>query len=235
MGAALTMTPADILKYQSELVRTGKGLPLGRMIKIAIGPSDDFRQTPADGFIKKYGRLIDLRDRFLPIAQSADRTMILVTAPLRGRDGRVGLPDVPDPEWVAPPRSKEEMEGVERVHNGRKYRISPGDKDPYTGQIVPGVDVSRYKARMLPQLLRDRTDVMLEGTNFLIFAPVVHIAFQPELGGELAGTVWTIDCLPNPADRTLMTLLVDERTGETHFFGGLFDIRRPGEESNSGE
>lgn len=235
MGATLTMTPADILKYQSDLVRTGKCLPLGRMNKIAIGPSDDFRQAPADAFIAKYGRLIDFRDRFLPISQSLDHGMILVTAPMLGRDGRVGLPDVPDPAWMAPPRSKEEIEGIERVHNGHKYRVSPGDKDPYTREIVPGLDSSRYQAQMLPQRLEDRTDVLLEGTNFLVFSPVLYITFQPELAGELAGTVWTIDCLPNPADRTLMTLLVDRQTGETHFFGGRFDIRMPGEDVNSGD
>lgn len=230
--ATMTMTPADILTYQSELIRTGKAMPLGRMCKIAIGPSDDFRQTPADNFIKKYGRLIDMRDKFLPISQSPDRSMLLVPSAMLDRDGRVGLPDVPDPEWVAPPRTKEEIEGVERTHptSGRKYRVSPGSKDPYRGDVVE-VDSARYQARMLPQRLEDRTDVILEGTNYLVFSPVLHIAFQPELGGDLAGTVWTIDCLPNPADRTLMSLLVDRRTGETHFFGGLFDIRRPGEES----
>lgn len=231
MGSrTMTMTPADILTYQSELIRTGKALPLGRMAKIAIGPSDDFRQPPADAFVKKYGRLIDLRDRFLPIAQSMDHSMILVMAPLVQRDGRVGLPDVPDPDWIAPPASKEEVTGIERIHNGKKYRVMPGTKDPITGQMVELANENSRTARMIPQLLRDRTDVSLEGTNYLVFSPVLYIAFQPELGGEMAGTVWTIDCLPNPADRTLMALLVDERTGETHFFGGRFDIRTPGEE-----
>jgi hypothetical protein len=217
MAKTLTMTPADILKLQSEYVRTGKYLPLGRMQKISIGPEGGYVPPPGDLYIQKYGRMIELRDRFLPIAHSLDKTMILVTAPLMDRNGRVGLPDVPDPDWTAPPRTIEEIEGVEKVDTvtGRRWR------EPFQG------DASRYQPRMIPQNLRDRTNRKLEGSNFLVFSPVERILFQPEIENRLIGTAWWIDCKYSHVDQTYVTLLIDEATGETHFFGGMYDISAP--------
>jgi hypothetical protein len=213
--ASLTMTPADILRYQNDLVRTGKYLPLGRMQKISIGPTQTFTPPASDPYIRKFGRLIDLRNRFLPIAQSPDRMMILVTAPLVGRDNRVSLPDVPDPDWAPGAWTREELEGREVEKNGARIRMPverPLEKDT---------------ARMIPQRLEDRTNEILEGTNFLVFAPVINVAFQPEIENRLVGTAWTIQCGFNPADRTHTSLLIDRATGETHFFGGLYDIAGP--------
>lgn len=212
------MTPADILKLQSDYVRTGKYLPIGRMQKISIGPAESYRPPDGDEYIRRNGRMIELRDRFLPIAHSLDKSMILVTAPLVDRNGRVELPDLPDPNWVAPMRTKDEIEGVV--------------VDRKTGRReLPKVDDSKYAPAMIPQRLRDRTNEKLEGSNFLIFQPVLRILFQPEIEHRLVNTAWWIDCGFNPADRTHVALLIDEHTGETHFFGGTYKIEAPrGEE-----
>lgn len=209
----MTMTPANILKYQNDLVRTGLGLPLGIAKKIAIGPAAGYTPPANDPFIKMYGRLIDFRDRGLRLMHSPDRSMILVANPMITRDGYVGLPDVPVPEWIAPPKTEEEITGREVV-------------DSVTGARHREPVFSDHAAPMIPQRLEDRTNELLEGTNFLVFAPVLSVAFQPEYQGDTIGTVWVIDCFHNPADRTTPTLLVDRKTGETHFFGGLYDIKR---------
>lgn len=214
MPKSLTMTPKDILAYQSELVRTGNYHPLGRMQKIAIGPSGDYTPPPDDPYIAKYGRLIELRESFLPIAHSPDRSMILVTAPLLDRNGYVGLPDLPDPGWIPGPPSEEEILGREEIRDGRKVRVA------YT-------DLDRVKPKMIPQRLEDRTSVRLDGSNYLVFAPLERVTFQPEIDNRTVGTAWWIDCKLNPADGTHPTLLIDQKTGEVHFFGGRYSIEAP--------
>lgn len=241
----VTNTPADILKYQSDLVRTGKGLPLGRMQKISIAPGDGWTPPPHDPVIAKFGRLIDLRDRFLPIAQSPDKSMILVTAPLVDRNNRVQLPDVPDPGWTPAAITKEELEGqlitaaiAEReiavaqeagdLRAAARWRAAAQNvKDGHEVRMPIERAAAKDTARMIPQRLEDRTAKMLEGTQFLVFSPLISVAFQPEIEKRLVGTAWTIKFGYNPADGTHASLLVDRQTGETHFFGGLYDIFGP--------
>jgi hypothetical protein len=245
----LTRTPADILKYQSELVRTGKSFPLGRMQKISIGPAAGYVAPPADPYIRKFGRLIDLRDRFLPIAQSPDKSMILVTAPLVDRNNRVQLPDVPDPDWTPAGYTGEELE---RAAQGQEITLAMAERAIAEAQAAGNTrEVAKWRAaaqnvrdgfkvsmpverpiekdlaRMIPQRLEDRTNEILEGTQFLVFSPVINVAFQPEIERRLVGTAWTLQFGYNPADGTHPSLLIDRQTGETHFFGGLYDIFGP--------
>jgi len=218
VAAPVTNSPADILKYQNDLVRTGEYFPLGRMKQIAIAPCAGWTPRQDDPFIKKFGRLIDLRNAMLPIAQTRDRSMVLVTSPLLNPAGRVQLPDVPVPDWVPPPLTEEEIAGRVEV-------------DPLTGKerrVLP--KLSNREPAMIPQDLRDRTNEQLRGSNFLVFSPVVNVTFQPELDREMQGTAWILSWRYNPADDTHPTLLIDERTGETHFYGGAFEIVRPGGE-----
>ena len=199
--APLTNTPVDVLAYQNELVRTGKCLPLGRMKMISIAPNALCPPLPTwDSWMKAKGRLIQLRDQVLPISQSPDLSMILVNAPLLNRDGRVALPELAEYDWVAPQLSTEEI----------------------TGKVPRSI----HKAPMIEQSLRARAEGFLEGTKFYVFSPVLSIAFQPEQDHKLLGTFWAIDCSYNPADRTHPTLLIHAETGETHFFGGLYDVVR---------
>src|SRR5580658_4825147 len=147
---ALTNSPADIIKWRQDLVRTGQYLPVGRATMISIAPSTDWEMPAnADPFIRKFGRLMNLmpsRDSragiFLPLGQSLDRSQLLVTAPLLNREGRVGLPDVPDPDWKPATWTTDEI--------SLKTKRDPSKDSP----------------RMIPQRLEDRTRVKLEGTNF---------------------------------------------------------------------
>jgi hypothetical protein len=245
----LSMTPADILKYQNDLVRTGQYERLGRLVKISIAPGDGWNPPPNDPFIKKYGRLIDLRDRFLPIAQSLDRSMLLATAPLVDRNNRVQLPDVPDPDWTPAGYSTEELANQAQ---GQEITVAIAEREMAAAEKAGDLRaVARWRAaaenaraghqvrmpierpiekdlaRMIPQRLEDRTVKKLEGTNFMVFQPLINVAFQPEINNRLEGTAWTIKFGFNPADQTHPALLVDQRTGETHFFGGLYDIFGP--------
>lgn len=217
-----TMATADILKFQNDLARTGKVEPLGRMQKIAIGPNAAWNPRVEDVILQKIGRFIELRDQPLPLAQSVDRSMLIVTAPLIHKvSGRVELPDLPDPNWVAPPPTKEEIEGVEVIKE---------IKDPKTGKVLSRQKVREFpqglarNARMLKQDLAARAEGILEGTNFLVFSPVLHITFQPEINKRMIGDAWVINCKFDPSTQTHMALLVDRGTGETHFFGGSYEI-----------
>jgi hypothetical protein len=223
MTTAVANSPADILNFQNQCVRTGDMEILGRMQKIAIGPNAQFVPRNDDPVIAKFGRFIELRDVPLPIAQTRDRSMLLVTAFLLTKEGRVELPDLPDPTWTPPAPTRAELEGVEvdreikdadgKVIGRRKVR-----------EFAPLHESPRANVRLIPQRLEDRAEGRLAGTNFLVFSPVIRITFQPEINRRMAADAWVIECRYNPADRTHMALLVDQKTGETHFFGGAYEI-----------
>lgn len=221
IDSSTTNSLASILAYRNDLVRTGKTLPLGRTKQIAIAPAEGWAPPDNDPLIERYGRLMQFRDRTMPIAQSEDRSQILCMAPMIGRDGYAGLEDIPLPDWKPRDPTKEEIEGVLKKDkkSGREWR-----------EAAP-IDPKRFAPPMIPQRLRDRAQGKVEGTDFLIFSPVLSVAFQPELGNAMIGTVWVLVWEYNAADNTHPTMLVHERTGETHFFGGRYDIQRPrGEE-----
>jgi hypothetical protein len=206
----LTMTPADILSYQNDMVRKHQFEHLGRMTQIAIGPSEswDPKAFQNDPVIAKWGRFMQLRGRPLPIAFSPDHAMLLVCAPLLNKENRVELPDVPDPSWVAPRWTTEESTGV--VERAASKDVAP----------------------MVPQRLEDRAESLFESADargvkqsFFVFSPVVRVTFQPELNESMQPTMWTIVCGFNPAERTHPTLLIERSTGETHFFGGLYSLQ----------
>ena len=197
----LSMTPADLLKYRNELTRTGNYLPLGRMRTIAIGPCATYTPPANDPIIKRRGRMIDLSGQWLPIAQAPDKAMILVTSTLRDAQNRVALPELADPDWRAADYTEDEA---------TLKAVRPEYKD---------------KVRMIPQRLEDRTNDVLEGTNFLVFQPVLRITYQPELldKGKSHGfqpAEWKIEFRPD-AGGVHCAFLCDPGTGECHFFGGL--------------
>jgi hypothetical protein len=197
------MTETDLIQYQRDLVRTMNFVPLGRALKIAIGPSGNWRPAQMDPYVAKYGRLLELRHSPLPIAQNAGQ--VLALAPMVQPDGRVGLPDIPNPDWMPAAYSEDEV-------TGKAKRDPAKDRPP-----------------MLTQRLTDRCEMVdgqpaeMAGTHFLIFQPVLTVAFQPELEKEMASDVWTLEFRPHSGRHC--ALLVDHKTGETFFFGGAFDIR----------
>jgi hypothetical protein len=202
-------TPADLLSYQRDLVRTGDFIPRGRINKIALGPSADYVPPEGDPLIDKYGRLIDFGQNFLPIGQSRDETLVLITKPWIHPDwGIAGLPDRPHPAWTPPNFTRDEI------------------------TLAKPTDYKKRTAPMVPQRLFDRANqesgrpAVLEGTDFVVFQPVLCITFQPEFEGKILGTIWKIACAP---DRSGMypVLLVDHKTGEAHFYGGQYLIVKP--------
>lgn len=225
-GTVLTGTPADLIGYQNDMVRTKKYLPIGRINKIAIGPTPGWKGAGDDPFMLKFGRLIDLRNRFLPIAESMDSTMLLITAPLLAKsaaDGQfhVALPDVPDPSYRAPVYTPEET-GY-RADGSPLNPKYPGQPAGWSPKHKIEATLQDRQAPMLPQRLEDRAEGWLEGTNFLVFSPVLKLAFQPELNGQMQAAMDTIECLFDMATKTYMTLLVDPKTGESHFYGGRYE------------
>lgn len=228
---AATITTADVLKFQNDMVRTGNYEPLGRMQKIAIGPNALWNpavKAAHDPILQKFGRFIELRNAPLPIGQTRDRSQLLICAPFPTDGNGVVLPDLPDPEWVAPAPTKEEIEGVEvekeikdasgKVVGTRKVREFPKESP-------------RHNVKMLKQSLFDRADSYIDGTNFLVFSPVLKVTFQPELNKRMVGDAWVITAMNpdgslkiNPYDNSHLSLIVDRKTGEAHFYGGLFEI-----------
>ena len=232
----LTRTPADLITLQNDLVRTKDYIRLGKIAKIQFAPSADWIEPKDDPFIAEYGRLMDLRHNFLPVAQSLDRTMLILTAPLICREEdvadfesrpliktfmgnyRVGLPDVPVPGAAPEPWTPEESRGEVK-------------RDPAKNRIPK-----------VAQRLTDRCEyqngrpAFLHGTRFLVFHPVTQIIYQPEEDGELLPTVRFIgsskretarpeDFYDN-ATNTYMSMVVNYDTGEAHFVCGRYDLSR---------
>lgn len=250
IAKALTQTPADILTYQSELVRTKQVEGLGKIMHMSIGSSARFKPPVKDALFDLHGRFIDFRRCQLPLGLSLDGSQLLVLAPLlrvtcpkckeRGQctqflsggastvvcpicsrpfsqEPEVKLPDLPDPFWVPEPFTKEEIEGVDAAGK-------PVERDP--AKIFP---------RMLPQYLANRCEkdgaqpALLEGSDYMMFQPVVRMAFQatvrdPKTGSPVAiAAAGLIDCLPDDSGKE-SCFLVNYRTGECHFFGGRYLI-----------
>jgi hypothetical protein len=241
MPPAATATVSDLFDRQNVLVRTGKCVPLGRMRTIAVGPCDTYTPPPADPIISGYGpqpqrnargRMLDFSDQWLPIADAgadsiSGASRILVTVPMIRKDGRVGLPDLVDPLWRAADFSPEEAANPDCDANCRKqWDIVPDGKGSSKRVEHKHINLrgDKDKPRLIPQRLEDRTNDRLQGTNFLVFQPVLRITYQPEsLTGAKQGfqpAEWKIEFRPDAAG-VHAAFLVDPTNGECHFFGGV--------------
>lgn len=192
----VTIGPAAMLEYRAELVRTGQCTPIGRMSVVAIGPNGNYTPPPNDPVIEMYGRTIFLRGAFLPIAYSLDKTQVLVTAPLVNREGRVALPELKHPKWVAEAWTEEE--------------VVDADKRPASKDTAP----------MVPQNLTDRTSERMSGSGYLVFQPVERITFQLEVDKKMQPIENKIVFRPDTSGKHC-AFLVHERTGECHFLFGI--------------
>jgi hypothetical protein len=216
----------DILNYQDALKRAEQYEFLGRM-KILVVEASAGASVPGVAETSRVGVRFDWRnepgrdgtgyvENFIPIAQSLDRQMLLALAPVVRRDGNVGLPDIPDPAWMPGMPTPEQI-------------APPMVKDPKRGWIVKdtGAKFSPNSPPMIPQPLEQRGVQLIDGTQILVAQPVTQIMFQPEIGGGLAATYWSIVGAFDPATRTDLAFLVDRRTGDAHFFGGRYTIVKP--------
>lgn len=196
----LTMTAADELNYQNQLCRRHEFEFIGTIVSIAIGEDSEYERPIGDPLIDRWGRLMQFGNLALPLAQSQDRSCLLVPGALRRQDGIVDLPDWKDPAW----------------------RCADWTADEREGRVVR--DPKKDQAPLIPQRLIDRTSRLLENSNFLVFQPVLYVVVRPELDGMVLSTFWKIICGPRGSDGTQMSFLVDRQTGEAHFFGGRYEI-----------
>lgn len=197
---SLTMTAADELNYQNTLVRTGQCEYIGSIMSIAIGDDAEYERPIGDPLIDRWGRLMQFGNLALPLAQSLDHSTLLVPGRLIRQDGVVDLPDWKDPKWRAADWTNDEREG-------RVIR-----------------DAKKDQAPLIPQRLVDRTSRVLENSNFLVFQPVLYVIVRSELDGQILSTFWKVICGPRHSDGRDTAFLVDRLTGESHFFGGRYEI-----------
>jgi hypothetical protein len=208
----LTVPPdntAAILKFQNDCLRQRKYIPLGWIQRIVLErtnatyiPSDmeeDLKSDPGGISIEFFGQ-----ENWLPIGQvetAGFQSFLLPLAPVVTKDGYAGFPDKPDRHW-APSKPPENI----RQEDGSYKTI-------------------REEVRMVKQPLRLFSSGILRGTNFAIYERVAQILVKAQ--GIAEG--WILRCGYNPVEKTHMAFLVDRTTGEAHFYGGLYDISKPGQ------
>lgn len=219
-------TIADVLNYQDELVRTKQYEYLGKAKLVVLEAAQD-ANVPSPAITRSVGVRLDWRneelpqggvaENFLPIAQSRDHAMLLCLGAVRRRDGKVGLPDLPDPEW------RPRMPKPEEV-------CPPQVGIDKHGRPIYGPAWQGESPRMIPQRLEDRMSGYLKGTSLMIFQPVHQILFQPELDKNLQADYWVIKGLSAdgstlcPKTGTHLAFLVDSKTGAAYFWGGAWHI-----------
>ncbi len=212
LAAQQTNVP-DILKYQNDCLRTKKMVSLGGIQRIVLEDTADSGRA-AESVTSTMGRVLEFFENWLPVGQveaPGFNSFLLPMAAVKRRDGYVGLPDIPDPGWVPTGGRKLEMVDDPRF---------PGDPER---KIWSGKSTFE-KPPMIPQPLRQNARGKLAGTNFVVFEAVAQILIKPEGLNEM----WLLHCGKNPVDDTHMVFLVDEATGEAHFYGGRYVIARPG-------
>lgn len=202
MKTEITNSPASILAWQKERIDTSDYEMIGRVWVIVLEASRD-AAVPQASIANTQGTRLEFygNDRrghsLMPrIAQTRDRSMLLLLDPIVRPDGAVGLPDIPDPEWVPEIPTEEEV----------------------TGDFKP------KPTPMLRQDLAQRARGQLKGTRFLVFGPVAQVLIRPE--GVAEG--WLAECTGDGATGKVMELLIDQDTGQAHFFGGRYRIDRAG-------
>lgn len=158
MKTEITNSPASTLAWQRERINAGDYELIGRIWVIVLEAASGaavpgLSVTNSQGLrMEFYGN--DRRGHSLMprIAQTRDRSTLLLLDPIVREDKMVGLPDIPDPEWVPDIPTEEEV----------------------TGDFKPKA------TPMLRQELGQRARGQLKGTRFLVFGPVAQILMRPE-------------------------------------------------------
>lgn len=211
----VTNSPADQLNYQAEQVRTKNYELVGHIWKVVLEASHG-AATPQKSVASAVGCALDWYGyenvngkNLLPrIALARDRSTLLLLDPVKRADGKVGLPDIPDPTWIPRKPTKAELQTT----------------------------VPLQQAPMIPQHLYEevngqptgRARGQLKGTRYLVFGPVVQILVRPMVDNKLIDEGWFFQCGVDNSNGTHMELLIDQDTGEAFFYGGKFQIYRPG-------
>jgi hypothetical protein len=217
-SSLVTNSPADTLNWQAEQIRDNKFEMVGYIWKIVLEASRGAAVPQAQvaatlgSCMEWYGMENYRGKNYLPrIAQSRDRSSLLVLDPIKRVDGSVGLPDIPDPRWQPPV--------------------------PTNDQLTGNAEYKPPQAPMLPQHLYEedenhtpigRARGQLKGTKFLVFGPVSQILVRPLKDDEMLPTAWILQCKANNATGKQMELLIHQETGQAFFYEGTFQIYRPG-------
>lgn len=150
----------------------------------------------------------------------------------------VGLPHIPDPQWVPPIPTDDQISwSPPPPPRNRDGSIKKNYKPP------KAPDFSKpAQAPMVPQNLVDHKDgfggrargkIIAGNTTYLVCGPVVQITVRPlDKENRILPQGLLFKCLPSTPmpglNSTLMELLIDTATGEAFLFGGRFEIGNPG-------
>lgn len=194
MSSATTFGVEDLMKLHRGFVQRGEGKRLGRMIKIVLGEIPrDVPLNLSKEEITREGRTLDWFDQGPLLGLSPADVDLLVVSPMNP------LPDKPDPKYIAPVVSEEDIK--------KSFDT--------TGKWAPP------KAPLVRQLPEDRGARRIKGTNILLFEPVHQVLFRP-IGVNVFGCV---QALPDPASSTVFTFVWNFDEGQGYFYGGRFLVK----------
>jgi hypothetical protein len=211
----ITNSPADTINWQAEQIRTRQYELVGHIWKVVLEASRG-AAVPQASVAHTVGTCLDWYGyenvngkNCLPrVAQSRDRSTLLLLDPVKRVDGKVGLPDIPDPTWRPKQPTAEELQTT-----------VPLQKAPMIQQHLyeeeGGVPIGRARGQ-------------LKGTKYLVFGPVVQILVRPMVDNKLIDEGWFFQCGVDKTNGTHMEMLIHQDTGEAFFYGGQFQIYRPG-------
>jgi hypothetical protein len=216
------------LNWRSDLMRDQRNYePLGYVWKIVLEAAAG-AATPRSTVANTHGLALDWYGmenfkgkNWLPrIAQSKDRSTLLLLDPVKRPDGRVGLPDMPDPEWKPGPYKDSDLAWEPKRNS--KGKVIPGQTPPL---------LKPQQAPMMDQSLYDRCRGQMKGTRYLVFGPIAQILIRPvKTDGEITFQIpegWVLQARADLNGKQ-MELLVDQDNGQAFFYGGRFEIFRAG-------
>jgi hypothetical protein len=221
-SAPASTAPADVIAWQKERMAAGQFEILGKIWMINLEASAG-AHVPGKSVSDMLGSRMEFyNDMGGPdvigprIAQTGARGQLLILDPIVRHDGRVGLPDIPDPKWQPKTPSNDELTG--------KVAMKP------------------QRAPMIPQNIIDRGDgfggrargqITAGASTYLVCGPVVQIVVRPmDNQQRILPNGLIFKCLPSSTiagvKGTDMELLIDANTGEAFLYGGRFEISNPG-------
>lgn len=194
-GSASTFSLVELLDVHRGFIRRGEGRRLGRLVKIVLAElPKDVQLGISDKERITEGRTLDWFNQGPLLSLSPGDIDLLVTTPV------VPLPKKPQPGWIPPAKTQEEIE--------REIRA--------TGKFTPAA------APMIEQRPEDRGCTRIKGTTMLCFEPVHEILYRP-VGVQVWGSVRAIT---DQGSGTKMAFLWDVKSGEGFFYGGRFQVQQ---------
>lgn len=209
-------SPADVIFWQGECIRSGAFQILGKIWMIALEAAAG-AHVPGKSVADRLGSRIEFYnslggpDVIGPrIAQTGPKGNLLILDPFVRDDGTVGLPDIPDPTWAPPIPTEKQLTGI-------KAYVQP-------------------KAPMIPQHFVDHKDgyggrargqIRAGSTVYLVCGPVSQMVIRPiDEQNRILPNGLILKALP--WNGTQMELLVNPQNGESFLYGGRFEIISPG-------